>query len=112
MFAAAANRVKYYLAERDPVGIGGPTNFNPFTNTADSAANLKSDPIGVAKAAPQQFTSVAGRHRRGQQRQAGGRHQRRRRPAGVHHRPAVIAAHATTSAARATSRSSARTAPA
>ena len=59
MFAAAANRVKYYFAERDPVGIGGPTNFNPFTNTADSAANLKCAPIGVAKAAPQQFTSVA-----------------------------------------------------
>jgi hypothetical protein len=50
--------VRYYFAERDPVGIGGPTNFNPFTNTADSAANLKSAPIGVAKAAPQQFTSV------------------------------------------------------
>ena len=37
MFAAAKNRVKYYFAERDPVGVGGPTNFNPFTNTANSA---------------------------------------------------------------------------
>ena len=34
MLAAAKNRSKYYLMERDPVGIGGPTNFNPFTNTA------------------------------------------------------------------------------
>jgi sugar phosphate isomerase/epimerase len=58
MFAASANRVKYYFAERDPVGVGGPTNFNPFNNTADSATNLKGDPIGVAKAAPQQFSSV------------------------------------------------------
>ena len=58
MFTAAANRVKYYFAERDPVGIGGPTDFNPFNNTADSAANLKGAPIGVAKAAPQQFNSV------------------------------------------------------
>ena len=24
---------KYYFIERDPVAIGGPTNFNPFTNT-------------------------------------------------------------------------------
>jgi sugar phosphate isomerase/epimerase len=58
MFAAAANRVKYYFAERDPVGIGGATNFNPFNNTADSATNLRGNPIGVAKAAPQQFSAV------------------------------------------------------
>jgi hypothetical protein len=37
MLVAAKNRVKYYLSERDPVAIGGPTNFNPFTNTATSA---------------------------------------------------------------------------
>ena len=48
MFAAAANRVKYYLAERDPVGIGGPTNFNPFINTANSAATLKSAPTACS----------------------------------------------------------------
>ena len=59
MFAAAKNRVKYYLSERDPVAVGGPTNFNPFVNTANSANNLKSAPIGVLSADPQQFTSVA-----------------------------------------------------
>ena len=59
MFAAAKNRVKYYLAERDPVGIGGPTNFNPFTNTANSAAALRSAPAPVLQAAPKAFPSVA-----------------------------------------------------
>src|SRR5918997_3373914 len=59
MFAAAKNKTKYYLAERDPVAVGGPTNFNPFVNTANSANNLKSAPIGVLAADPQQFASVA-----------------------------------------------------
>ena len=58
MFAAAKNRVKYYLSERDPVGIGGPTNFNPFTNTEASANSLKSAPAAVLYAYPPQFTSV------------------------------------------------------
>ena len=59
MFVASKNRTKYYLSERDPVAVGGPTNFNPFVNTANSANNLKSAPIGVLAADPQQFTSVA-----------------------------------------------------
>ncbi len=32
--------------------IGGPTNFNPFNNTADSALALKGDPAPTLKAAP------------------------------------------------------------
>ena len=59
MFVNAKNRVKYYLSERDPVAVGGPTNFNPFVNTANSANNLKSAPVGVLSADPQQFISVA-----------------------------------------------------
>jgi len=59
MLAAAVNRSRYYFAERDPVGIGGPTNFNPFTNTANSALALKGNPAPSMKAFPQQFTSVA-----------------------------------------------------
>ncbi len=59
MLDAARDRVKYYFAERDPVGIGGPTNFNPFTNTQNSAVALKSDPAPVLKAAPVSFPSVA-----------------------------------------------------
>ena len=63
MFAAAKNRVKYYFAERDPVAIGGPTNFNPFINTANSAN-------GAARATRRRcctrsrrsFTSVRRRH--------------------------------------------------
>jgi sugar phosphate isomerase/epimerase len=58
MFAAAKDRSKYYLMERDPVGIGGPTNFNPFINTANSVRNAKGDPAAVLKALPQQFASV------------------------------------------------------
>jgi sugar phosphate isomerase/epimerase len=58
MLAAAVNRSKYYFAERDPVGIGGPTNFNPFTNTANSALALKGNPAPAMKAFPQQFPSV------------------------------------------------------
>jgi sugar phosphate isomerase/epimerase len=59
MFAAAKDRVKYYFAERDPVAIGGPTNFNPFVNTANSAKALKSDPAPVLYAYPPVFPSVA-----------------------------------------------------
>jgi sugar phosphate isomerase/epimerase len=58
MLAAAVNRSRYYFAERDPVGIGGPTNFNPFTNTANSALALKGNPAPAMKAFPQQFTGV------------------------------------------------------
>ena len=59
IFAAAKDRVKYYFAERDPVAIGGPTNFNPFVNTANSARALKSDPAPVLYAYPPTFPSVA-----------------------------------------------------
>jgi sugar phosphate isomerase/epimerase len=59
MLASAKNKTKYYFAERDPVAIGGPTNFNPFNNTADSAVNLKGDPAPTLKAAPQLLPSVA-----------------------------------------------------
>jgi sugar phosphate isomerase/epimerase len=58
MFAAAKHRVKYYLSERDPVAIGGPTTFNPFTNTEASANALKSDPVGVLYAYPPTFAKV------------------------------------------------------
>jgi hypothetical protein len=58
MFVAAKNRVKYYFAERDPVALGGPTNFNPFTNTANSALAMKGAPVGVLQAAPVQFPPV------------------------------------------------------
>ena len=59
MFAAAQNRVKYYLAERDPVAPGGPTNFNPFVNTANSALAHEEQPGAVLKAYPPTFPSVA-----------------------------------------------------
>ncbi len=59
MLASAKNETKYYFAERDPVGIGGPTNFNPFNNTADSALALKGDPAPTLKASPIAFPSVA-----------------------------------------------------
>jgi sugar phosphate isomerase/epimerase len=59
IFAAAKNRVKYYYAERDPVAVGGPTNFNPFVNTANSAKALKSDPAAVLYAHPPVFPATA-----------------------------------------------------
>ena len=59
IFAAAKNRVKYYFAERDPVAVGGPTNFNPFVNTANSARALKSDPAPVLYAYPPTFPQTA-----------------------------------------------------
>jgi len=58
MFVAAKNRSKYYLSERDPVAVGGPTNFNPFVNTANSANAMKGAPAGVLSADPQSFPSV------------------------------------------------------
>ena len=58
MLASAKNETKYYFAERDPVGIGGPTNFNPFNNTADSAVALKGDPAPTLKASPLLLDSV------------------------------------------------------
>jgi sugar phosphate isomerase/epimerase len=58
MLASAKNKTKYYFAERDPVAIGGPTNFNPFTNTADSAVAMKGDPAPTLKATPMLLDSV------------------------------------------------------
>jgi sugar phosphate isomerase/epimerase len=58
MFTAAANRSRYYLMERDPVGIGGPTNFNPFTNTDNSLKAMRGAPAPTLFAAPKLFASV------------------------------------------------------
>jgi sugar phosphate isomerase/epimerase len=58
MLASAKNETKYYFAERDPVAIGGPTNFNPFNNTADSAVAMKGDPAPTLKASPLLLDSV------------------------------------------------------
>jgi hypothetical protein len=58
LFASAKNRTKYYFGERDPVGIGGPTNFNPFRNAAEGAVAMKGDPAPSLKAAPKSFSSV------------------------------------------------------
>ena len=64
MIAAAKNRSKYYFMERDPVAVGGPTNFNPFTNTENSMKAMRADPAPTLFAAAPVFTSVAGRHAR------------------------------------------------
>jgi sugar phosphate isomerase/epimerase len=58
LFAAAKNRTKFYLMERDPVGIGGPTNFNPFTNTDNSLKAMRGDAAPVLYAAAPTFPSV------------------------------------------------------
>ncbi len=58
LFASAKGKTKYYYVERDPVALGGTTNFNPFVNTADSALALKGDPAPSLKAAPKLFPSV------------------------------------------------------
>ena len=54
-----SNRSKYYFMERDPVGIGGPTNFNPFVNTANSMKAMRADPSPMLYAGAPVFTSVA-----------------------------------------------------
>ncbi len=58
MFASAKNKTKYYFIERDPVGLGGATNFNPFRNTAESAAAVRADAAPSLKAGPKSFPSV------------------------------------------------------
>ena len=58
MFTSAKGKTKYYFAERDPVGLGGVTNFNPFRNSAESAVAMKGDPAPSLKASPRQFSSV------------------------------------------------------
>ena len=52
MIAAAKNRSKYYFMERDPVAVGGPTNFNPFTNTENSMKAMRADPAPTLYAYP------------------------------------------------------------
>ncbi|WP_053227236.1 OmpL47-type beta-barrel domain-containing protein [Solirubrobacter soli] len=58
LFTSAKGKTKYYFGERDPVGLGGATNFNPFTNAAEGAAAMKADPAPSLKAFPQLFSSV------------------------------------------------------
>ena len=77
MFVAAANRSRYYLMERDPVGIGGPTNFNPFTNADNSLKAMRGNPAPTLFAAPQLFATRARRYRRGRQPDADHRDQHR-----------------------------------
>ncbi len=58
LFAAAKNRTKFYLMERDPIGVGGPTNYNPFTNTENSVKAMRGDPAPTLYAQAPAFTSV------------------------------------------------------
>jgi sugar phosphate isomerase/epimerase len=51
MLAAAKNRSRYYYMERDPVAVGGPTNFNPFTNTDNSLKAMRAEPSATLFAA-------------------------------------------------------------
>ena len=58
IFAAAKNRVRYYLYEYDPVTVGNNGGFNPFTTTDRSLANLTGAPAPVAGTNTPSFTSV------------------------------------------------------
>jgi sugar phosphate isomerase/epimerase len=58
IFAAAKNRVRYYLYEYDPVTPGNNGGFNPFTSADKSFAALSGDPAPVAFARVPKFTSV------------------------------------------------------
>ena len=58
MFASAKNKTKYYFGERDPVGLGGATNFNPFRNAAEGAVAMRGDAAPSLKASPKFFSSV------------------------------------------------------
>ena len=77
MFASAKNKTKYYFAERDPVGIGGATNFNPFNNAADGAVAMQGRSRPVAEGQPEVLLVGARGHARGRQPGADQRHQRR-----------------------------------
>ena len=59
IFAAAKNKVRYYLYEYDPVTPGNNDGFNPFTSADKSFAALAGDPAPVAFARVPAFTSVA-----------------------------------------------------
>ena len=52
LFTSAKGKTKYYFVERDPVGLGGATNFNPFRNTAESAVAMRGDRRPVAEGQP------------------------------------------------------------
>jgi hypothetical protein len=45
--------------ERDPVNVGGPTNFNPFTNTENSLIAMRGDAAPTLYAPAPTFPSVA-----------------------------------------------------
>ncbi len=77
MFASAKNKTKYYFIERDPVGLGGATNFNPFRNTAESAAAVRGDSRPVAEGQPEVLPLGAQGHAGGRQPGPDRRHQRR-----------------------------------
>ncbi len=59
MLAAAKNRSAFYYMERDPVAVGGPTNFNPFTNIENSMKAMRANPSATLYAYPPVFNSVA-----------------------------------------------------
>ncbi len=58
IFAAAKNKVRYYLYEYDPVTPGNNGGFNPFTSADKSFAALTGDAAPVAFARIPAFTSV------------------------------------------------------
>jgi sugar phosphate isomerase/epimerase len=58
IFAAAKNRVRYYLYEYDPVTPGNNGGFNPFLSADKSFAALAGDPAPVAFARTPAFNSV------------------------------------------------------
>jgi sugar phosphate isomerase/epimerase len=58
MFAAAKNKVRYYLYEYDPVTPGQNGGFNPFTSADKSFAALTGDAAPVAFASTPAFSSV------------------------------------------------------
>jgi hypothetical protein len=58
IFAAAKNKVRYYLYEYDPVTPGNNGGFNPFTSADTSFAALTGDPAPVAYTGVPSFASV------------------------------------------------------
>jgi sugar phosphate isomerase/epimerase len=58
IFAAAKNKVRYYLYEYDPVTPGNNGGFNPFTSADKSFDALRGDPAPVAFARVPSFNSV------------------------------------------------------
>jgi sugar phosphate isomerase/epimerase len=58
IFAAAKDKVRYYLYEYDPVTPGNNGGFNPFTSADTSFAALTGDPAPVAFTRVPSFNSV------------------------------------------------------